>query len=73
MSEPVRVRVTAIVTVMTDADQFDESSSKKSERNQIRRSKAKDGVYLALKGSSSISNIEITKCRLVQEGIEDDE
>lgn len=72
-AEPVRVRVTALVTVMTDASLYDGITISKSERNQVRRNKAKEGIYLALNGSSSISNIEITKCRLVQEGIEDDE
>lgn len=73
MAESVKVRVTAIVTVMTNADEFDDVASKKSERNHIRRTKAKDGILLALNGSSSISNVQVTKCRLVQEGIEDDE
>ena len=73
MAESVRVRVTVVVDVVTDADTFYESVNKKSERNQLRRNRARDRVYLALQGSSSISNPVITKCRLVQEGIEDDE
>lgn len=73
MAEPVRVRVTALVTVMTDADTYADVLEKKSARNLVRRNQARDRIYLALNGSSSISDIEITKCRLSQEGIEDDE
>lgn len=73
MAIPVRVRVTALVTVMTDVEKYEDVLEKKSARNLVRRNEARNRIYLALSGSSSISNIEITKCRLTQEGIEDDE